>query len=77
MLCMLCFMGENFGWLEALSPSTRVISFLIKRKLNTKNDTIFHFSGMNSFGKQKQLRLIRDLYFQVFSILSHIYLHFM
>ena len=74
---ILCFIGKSFGRLKALAPSNRAISFLIEGKLNPKKVTNFHFTGMNSVGKEKQLRLIRDLYSQVFSILIHIYLHFM
>ena len=40
---ILCFLGESFGWLKALSPSKRAISFLIEGKPNSNKVTNFHF----------------------------------
>ena len=48
---ILCFIGKSFGWLKVLSPSKRVISFLIEGKLNPKKVANFHFAGMKSVGK--------------------------
>ena len=45
------FLGLSFGWLKALSPSKRAISFLVEGKLNPKKGTNFQFTGMNSAGK--------------------------
>ena len=54
---MLCFIGESFDWLKALSPSKRAISFLIKGKLNPKKVIIFSFYWNEQCGERKTVAL--------------------
>lgn len=65
---------ETVSWLKTLPWSKGAISFLNKRKFSSKK---FSVNQNEHCGKIKEVALnSRPFYFQVFSILRHIYLPF-
>ena len=65
---ILCFIGESFGWLKALSSSKRAISFLMEGKLNPNKVTNFHFTGMTAWENKNVVINLRSLFPVIFNI---------